>query len=165
MKNKSVLFVSSLFAIVLFLIVSCQKEVSYEVNNANNGGSSGGTNGSASGWSFTHAGTKYGGCVDTAYYDDVSGIKVLSIEGSDSLGNDIVIMLIAPNGKLNTDTYTSAQGAAMILDDANGNTYISGSSASSFSFTVTAVTDTSIKGTFTAALSDGASGTYVISAG
>ena len=162
MKNKSVLYVIFFLAIVIFTIVSCQKEVSFEVNgNTGNGGS----NAFTSGWSFTHTGIKSGGCIDTAYYDVISGIKVLSVEGSDTLGNSILIMLLAPNGNLTAGTYTAAQGAVLLLDDSNGNSYMSGSSASSFSFTITAITDTSLKGSFTASLTDGANGSYVISGG
>jgi len=168
MKKNSLLPLSLLLAVLIFIIASCQKEVSFEVNDpANNGGDS--TNGSggstASGWSFTHTGTKFGGCIDTAYYDLLNGINMLSIEGSDTSGNFVTIMLLAPNGKLNPGTYTAAQGAAMLFDDGNGNIYLPNASASSFSFTLTAVTDTSVKGTFTATLTDGGTTSYVISSG
>lgn len=165
MKKTPALLPFFLLSVAIFTIVSCQKEVSYEVNNNTNGGSNGGSNSSASGWSFTHTGTNYSGCIDTAYYEAANGIKVLSIEGSDVKGNSVILLLVAPNGKLSAGTYTAAQGAAMLLDDGNGNAYVSGTSASSFSFTITTVTDTSIKGTFTAALTDGANSTYVISSG
>src|SRR5438270_6841531 len=165
MKNK-LLFPIGLSLTFVLMIVCCQREVSVELdNNTNNGGTGSGPGSSASGWSFTHAATNSGGCIDTAYYDNSSGIKLLTIEASDTAGNSILIALIAPNGKLSPGTYTAAQGATMLFEDGQGNDYITGTSSSSFSFTITSITDTSVKGSFKATLTDGGSNSYVISNG
>jgi Beta-propeller domains of methanol dehydrogenase type len=169
MKIK-LLFPLGLALAIVLTIVSCQKETSYEVNNNNSGnsgnsGSGGAVGSSAPGWAFTHGTVKFGGCIDTSFYDQSSGIKVLTIEGSETAANTFMIMLATTNGKFSAGTYTPAQGASMVLQDNQGNAYVSGSGASSFSFTITSITDTSIKGTFTATLTDGGTNSYSISSG
>lgn len=166
MKRKLLFPLSIAIAIVL-TIVSCQKEISYELNNNNSGnsGSGGVGSSSASGWTFTHSAAKFGGCIDSSFYDQSSGIKILTIEGSDTSGNTFMIVLAAMNGKLSTGTYTPSQGASMLFQDNQGNSYVSGAGASSFSFTITTITDTSIKGNFTATLTDGGTNSYSITSG
>ena len=171
MKSK-LLFPLSLALGIVIAIVSCQKETSFELNNNNTGnsgnsgsGSGNGAGSSASGWTYTHTTSKLGGCIDTSYYEESSGIKVLTIEGSDTADNTFMIMLATTNGKFNAGTYSPSQGASMVLQDGQGNSYVSGTTASSFSFSITSITDTSIKGTFTAALTDGGTNSYAISSG
>ena len=168
MKRK-LLFPLSLALAIVLTIVSCQKEVSYEVNNNTTGNSGGGGNGgggsSASGWSFAHSTTKFGGCIDTSYYEQSSGIKILTIEGSDTADNSFTIMLASPNGNFKAGTYTPTSGATMLFQDNQSNAYVSGSTASSFSFTITSISDTSIKGNFTATLTDGGTNSYSITNG
>ena len=158
MKNTTILYAILLLAAAR-LFPSCQKEINFPppVNVAT---------GPVSAWSFTHNGAKYEGCINSAYYEMTNGIKVLSIKGNDVPGNSISILIPVPDGKLTSgSTYTAAQGAALSVDDKNGNTHISNSTPSSFSFTVTAITDTSIVGSFTASLSDTSNATYVITNG
>ncbi len=162
MKNRITLCLTA-FLFSILGIYSCSKEKSFEESQA---GSNGGNNAFTSGWTFQNNGTSLTGCVDTAYYDQSSGIKILSIEGTDAPGNAFMIFLYAPTGNISKTTYTGAQGAGIMVSDANGNTYISGATASSFSFTVTAITDTSISGNFTASLTDPLSNAaYVINSG
>jgi hypothetical protein len=162
MKNHFTLCITVLLFCILS-IYSCSKEKSFEESQA---GSNGGNNSGSPGWTFQKNGTTYTGCVDTAYYDQSSGIKVLSIEGTDAPGNAFMIFLYAPSGNLSKSTYTGAQGAGIMVSDVSGNTYISGATSASFSFTVTAITDTSISGNFSASLTDPlTNASYVISAG
>jgi len=143
-------------SIALLSIVSCQKEINFK--------DSGGYTGFVSSWSYTYSGNRYNGCITSAYYEMINGIKALSINGSDARGNNISILIPAPDGKLSETTYTAAKGAALAIDS-NSHTYISDTSASSFLFTVTAVTDTSIQARFTASLTDGSNANYTISNG
>jgi hypothetical protein len=156
MKNTSVLNAGLLFTIAITLVISCQKEVHFPENNTE----------FISGWSFTHSNTDYEGCVTSADYETANGIKLVSIEGIDGLNSFISIKIPAPNGKLTSGTtYTAAQGAALIVEDKNGNTYRSNSAASSFSFQTSAVTDSSIIGSFKAGLTDASNTGYAISNG
>lgn len=162
MKNLFTPCITVLFISILSLY-SCQKEQSFEQNQI---GSTGGNNSFTPAWTFKNNGKTYTGCVDTAYYDQSSGIKVLSIEGSDAPGNAFMIFLYSPSGNLTKTTYTGAQGSGIMVSDSTGNTYISGATASSFNFTITAITDTSISGNFTASLTDPVThAAYVISGG
>ena len=158
MKNTAILY-TILLLVAVRLFPSCQKEINFPAQvNA--------PTGPVLAWSFTHNGAKFEGCVNSAYYEMTNGIKTLSIKGNDIPGNSISLLIPVPDGKLTAgSTYTAAQGAALSVDDKNGNTHISNSSASSFSFTVTAITDTSITGSFTASLSDTSNANYVITNG
>jgi hypothetical protein len=150
MKNLSTLCITVLLFSILSLY-SCQKEQSFEQNQS---GSNGGNNSFIPGWTFKNTDKTFTGCVDTAYFDQSTGIKVLSIEGSDAPGNAFMIFLYSPSGNITKTTYTGAQGSGIIVSDSSGNTYISGAAASTFTFTVTAITDTSISGNFSASLTD-----------
>lgn len=130
---------------------SCQKEVSKE--ESNNPGNNTGSNASYS-WSFTQNNSAYRGCIDTAYYETANGIKIFNIEGSDSAGSFFSIHLVTLSGKLEAGTYSPAQGASMVFQHHNGDTYTSGTTASGISFRITAINDTSITATFTASLTD-----------
>jgi len=156
MKSTRALYLALLMAIIFLAIASCQKEISFQ--------NSPGYTGYISGWSFAHSGSKYKGCIGSAYYEMINGIKTLSIKGSDNRGNNISILIPAPDGKLAKGNYSAAQGAALAIDS-NSHTYISDTSASSFLFTVTAISDTSIEATFTASLKDISNSTYTISSG
>jgi hypothetical protein len=156
MKNTSVLYAGLLLTIAIIEVTSCQKEISFPVNNTR----------FISGWSFTHSNTEYEGCVTSADYETANSVKLVSIKGDDGRNSFISIKIPAPDGKLIAGTtYTAAQGAALTVDDKNGNTYRSNSAATSFSFTTSVVTDTSIIGTFKASLSDVLNTGYVISDG
>ena len=155
MKSTSALYLAILM-VIFISIASCQKEISFQ--------NSPGYTGFISGWSFAHSGTKYKGCVGSAFYEMINGIKALSIKGSDNRGNSISILIPAPDGKLSKGTYTAAQGAALAIDS-NSHTYISDTSASSFLFTVTEISDTSIQASFTAFLKDISNSSYTISSG
>jgi hypothetical protein len=156
MKNTSTPCAAFLAAVCIFIATSCQKEIRFHDANSS----------FISAWSFKQGGTGYEGCVNNADYEMTNGIKLLSIRGNDGLGTFISILLPAPDGKLTAGTiYTAAQGAELVVDDKNGNTYLSNSLASSFQFKVIAITDTSIIATFTANLTDAANGSYVISNG
>lgn len=146
----------AILMVIFISIASCQKEISFQ--------NSPGYTGFISGWSFAHSGTKYKGCVGSAFYEMINGIKALSIKGSDNRGNSISILIPAPDGKLSKGTYTAAQGAALAIDS-NSHTYISDTSASSFLFTVTEISDTSIQASFTAFLKDISNSSYTISSG
>ncbi|MGZ3937355.1 MAG: hypothetical protein ACXVLT_01285 [Flavisolibacter sp.] len=156
MKNTTVLYAGLLFTIAITLVISCQKEVNFPVS----------TSPFISGWSFTHSNTDYEGCVTSADYETANGMKLVSIEGVDASSSFISIKIPAPDGKLNAGaTYTAAQGAALIVEDKNGNTYRSNSAASSFSFQTSAVTDSSIIGSFKGSLNDASNTGYAISNG
>ena len=150
------MYLAIAMAIISFAISSCQKEISFQ--------NSAGYTGFISSWSFAHSGTKYKGCIGSAYYEMINGVKALSIKGSDTRGNNVSILIPAPDGKLSKGNYTAAQGAALAIDS-NSHTYISDTSASSFLFTVTDISDTSIQATFTASLKDISNSTYTITSG
>jgi len=150
------LYLAFFMAIISLATFSCQKEISFQ--------NSGGYTGFISAWSFTHSGNKYNGCIGSAYYEMINGVKALSIKGSDSRGNNVSILIPAPDGKLSKGNYTAAQGAALAIDS-NSHTYISDTSASSFLFTVLDISDTSIKASFTASLKDISNSFYTISNG
>jgi hypothetical protein len=155
MKN-TILHAGVLIAIAIAVTLSCQKEINFPVNNRS----------FISGWAFTHSNSEYNGCITSADYETRNGLKSLSIKGSDGFSTFISILIPAPGGKLtNGTTYTAAQGAVLSVDDKDGKTYSSGSPASSFSFKVVGITDTSVIATFKASLSDAANGGYTISNG
>jgi hypothetical protein len=145
----------------LTLFWSCQKEMSIDTGAAPGSGNTGGTPGGSTGggtmpgsygWSFTGGNTAYYGCVDTAYYETVNGIKTLSVEGSDSAGNEFAITLVSLSGNFSATTYTPATGAVLMFS--NASSAYSSATATSFSLKVSAVNDTLLTGTFTASLSD-----------
>jgi hypothetical protein len=121
--------ISCLLALMLGVLTlwSCQKEISFE----DNGGANGGSNNGNPGWSFSATNTNYHGCIDTAYYETISGMHTLTIEGTDSAANEFSISLISQTPFAAT-TYTVAQGALMTYTNSSGDSYIS-SSPSSFS--------------------------------
>jgi hypothetical protein len=156
MKNTLVLSAGLLLSVAIVIATSCQKEINFPTNNGR----------FVSGWSFTHSNIEYEGCVTSANYETTNNIKLLSIKGHDGLGSFISLMIPAPGGILTAGTtYTAAQGAVLIVEDKNGNTYRSTSAATSFSFKTVAVTDTSVIATFKASLTDTANTGYVISSG
>lgn len=147
----------SFFLLVTLLLVlwSCQKEVSIDTDTTPSSGNTpgGSSNASSYGWSFTGTGnTAYRGCVDTAYYESINGIKALSIEGTDSANNELLITLVSPSGNFLATTYTPAGGAVMMFGTSS-NAYAS-TTVSSFSLQISAINDTMITATFSASLAE-----------
>lgn len=156
MKNTSILYAVSLLIIAIAMVASCQKEIDFP----------GASRKFISGWTYKHSGATYSGCITGATYQIINGVKLLSISGNDGVNTFISILLPAPDGRLAAGTtYSAAQGAALSVDDKNGFTYNSSASASSFSFNLNAITDTSIIGTFIANLTGPGNADYVISSG
>ena len=153
-----------LILVITFLtFISCQKETSVEQGNNNgNPGGGGGTAGTP-GWSFTGPNNaNYGGCIDTAYYEIMSGINTLNIDAFDTANNALSISLISLTGNITTGSYAAPQNAMLMVTTAAGDTYMS-TTAGSFTMQLTTVNDTLVTGTFTASLSDPVSGvTFVV---
>lgn len=160
---KPWLAIASLFV----LLFACQKEISKEVpgDDPGNGGTGGAGNSGSWGWSFKGDAGNYHGCIDTAFYQTVNGIKALSIEGSDSVDNFISITLVAVSGNFQPGTYTTAQGAILMVQDKNGVSYIS-DKPTSFTIKISTITDTLIEATFSGSLNDVLnSGTFKVTDG
>ena len=165
---KSIKTPQILILVLTFLaLISCQKETSVE--QGNNNGNPGGGGGSAAGtpgWSFTGPNNaNYGGCIDTAYYEIMSGIKTLNIDAFDTADNALSISLISLTGNITAGSYAAPQNAMLMVTTAAGDTYMS-TTAGSFTMQLTTVNDTLVTGTFTASLSDPVSGgTFVVTNG
>jgi hypothetical protein len=144
-----------IFLLTCLAFFSCQKETSVEQGTNNGGNTEGGGGGTAGapGWSFSHNNSNYGGCIDTAYFEVMSGIKTLNIDASDSANNTLSISLISLTGTITPGTYAAPQNALLVVSTATGDTYMS-TTPGSFSMQVTTVNDTLVVGTFTASLSD-----------
>ena len=156
--------------LILFLaflaFFSCQKETSIEQGQNNGSNPGGGGTAGSPGWSFTGSNnTNYGGCIDTAYYEILGGMKTLNIEAFDTANNVLSLTMFSLNGNLSAGTYSAPQSGMLTVTTATGDTYMS-TTAGSFTIQLTTVNDSLVAGTFTANLSDPfGGGTYVITNG
>jgi hypothetical protein len=150
MKYTSVILSSLMFV----LLLGCSKEKSFETPTGGGPGGGGGGGGTSnkSGWSFTGpSASSYYGCIDSAYFEVISGINTLTIEGTDSVDNTFTILVSGAAGPIKAGTYTVASGAGMILLTNSFQSYVS-STPTSFTLKINTINDTSISGEFTANL-------------
>lgn len=137
---KSLRYLGFLSAAVLFFVLSCQKDLSFEDDGS-------GPLGSAQ-WEFKEGALKFKGSVDTAYIDTIAaGLYALNVDGtSDSGTQQITLQVIAPEIKVGT--YKTPQ--VIFAYDQGGSTlyYNDPLAANDFTINVTAINSTSVTGTF-----------------
>lgn len=152
--------------LVMVGMLSCQKENSLEMGKPTGSGSDSSGNTANYGWSFADStSANHKGCIDTAYYASSNGVQVLNVEGTDAAGNTFVIVLGAPSGTVAAGTYTSAQGAGMVIADNQGNTYVS-ATATSFTLKIISISSTEVSAEFSGSLSNPANNApYKVSSG
>lgn len=156
-----------LLVLTFVAIWSCQKEIVFDPSNPAGPGSSGGSSSSnPPGWSFTGpSSSSFKGCIDTAHYNVFGGAKSLTIDGRDSAGNFLSIVLFSANGNLAATTYTAAGGSQMSFSKTTGEDYGS-LTPTSISVQVTLINDTLVEANFSGTLTDPlGGGTFALTTG
>ncbi|MEX6687527.1 hypothetical protein QTN47_08500 [Danxiaibacter flavus] len=116
-----------------------------------------GLNVTESNWGFQLPDSSFAGVVDTAYTVSSEGVNNIVIQGSDTAGNLISIMLSTKEKKFIKDAYTSLYGRAFISFQTDTFYYASYKDSGSFTFEITKITDSVIEGNYKAVLLDKAS--------
>lgn len=116
-----------------------------------------GLNVTESNWGFQLPDSSFAGIVDTAYTVSSEGVNNIVIQGSDTAGNVISIMLSTKEKKFIKDAYTSLYGRAFISFQTDTFYYASYKDSGSFTFEITKITDSVIEGNYKAVLLDKAS--------
>ena len=122
---------------LMAIFASCTKENSFEEG-------SGTANIYA--WRFVEGGQEYIGIMDTAYIEEIAGVKVLSVEGISNDGMDN-IGISAGGQNIEAGTYVSPLANFYYLN--NGNIkFVSDMSSTGFTVILTTINAESVSGTF-----------------
>ncbi|WP_152616755.1 hypothetical protein [Flavihumibacter solisilvae] len=133
-KSLPILLAVALMA----LFASCTKENSFEEGSGK---------ANIYTWRFVEGGQEYSGIMDTAYVEEVTGIKVLSAEGVSNDGMDNIMLAVGALNDIQPGTYTSPEALFNYLN--NGNIkYEVDMSRMNFSIIITSINSESVSGTF-----------------
>ena len=128
-----------LVAVALMAIFTpCTKENSFEEGSGN---------ANIYTWRFVEGGQEYSGIMDTAYVEEVTGIKIMTVDGISNDGMDNIMIAVGGPDDIQPGTYVSPFGLFNYLN--NGNLkYESDVSRTNFSVTITSMNSQSVSGTF-----------------
>jgi hypothetical protein len=144
-----------LFTSLLFLFISCQKELSNENGDAGNSGSQ---------WEFTEATATFKGNIDTAYLEPSGGLQSVIFEGSSGDGKGQIFMQIFGTSL----TATSYKNPNVFFEYVeNGSALYSNvpTNIDKFTVVITSITATSVTGTFNGEVENAAGETKTITNG
>jgi len=139
---KKIIFSAVVLLGVLFTIVSCQKEVSYEGGFINN---------TPSTWEFKRDTAKYAGIFDSVKITKTAGVYLLAFASGPATTNLSESIELQLGGALvsgATYTTTTSNGIAQFYYLKNGVEIYSADPSLLFSVTITGLTDSTISGTF-----------------
>lgn len=141
----------ALLALHVAVLISCNKDKSYESEHQLPGGGDGtNTTKGDFGWAYTGNSANFYGCIDTAYTQNNQGAAILAIEGTDSVNNAFLIAVGNHTGNLATGTFNETTGAGMIVTDKDGNTFIS----KTFTIKITSISASEVTAEFSGTFSD-----------
>lgn len=128
-----------LVAVALMAIfASCTKEESFEEGSGH---------ANIYTWRFVEGGQEYSGIMDTAYVEEVTGIRILTAEGVSNDGVDNIMIAVGSPNDIQPGTYISPEALFYYLN--NGNLkYEVDMSRTNFSVTITSINSESVSGTF-----------------
>lgn len=120
------------------LFASCTKEKSFEEGSGN---------ANIYTWRFVEGGQEYSGIMDTAFVEEVSGIRIMTVEGVSNDGMDNIMLAVGGMNDIQPGTYISPEALFYYLN--NGNIkYEADVSRTNFSITITTMNSESVSGTF-----------------
>ncbi|HTE23757.1 hypothetical protein [Flavitalea sp.] len=127
-----------LFASLVVLFFSCQKELSNETGNAGDSGSQ---------WEFTEAAANFKGKIDTAYLEPSGGFQSVIFEGTSGDGKGQIFMQVF-GASLTASSYKNPNVFFEYVE--NGTTTYSNvpTNIDAFTVVITTINATSVTGTF-----------------
>jgi hypothetical protein len=152
-----------LFLLPAVLLAACQKEYSLE-----NGGTGPGTGGANPAWEFKENNVLFKGRMDTAYITDLAPLKQLSLEGtSDGGTQSFDLVLTNFSGNVTVGTYKSSLAQVEFsYTDATGTLYEADVlSGGDLTVVVSQINSTSVSGTFSGTVLDGAGNNKTVAEG
>lgn len=142
---KKILSLLSLAFLSTIVFVACSKEYSTEKDE--NDGSL-----ATYGWEMTGNNKAYKGCVDTAAYGTIAGVRVLGISLSDASNNAVQIGIPVTSGNIKTGSYVLNSGAFIQFTTNGGVAYSTAGTGASIEIVIKNSSSTEVEGTFSAVL-------------